>query len=93
MVCVGLIGARLGLLDVRAGDMLAFEWAPRIALTSVAAGLFGVVVALFAGFSQFWLRAMLAVAITSATLFAYVWDRDVRQPAAAVSAPVQALGR
>lgn len=87
MVCVGLGGAQLGLVDLGVGDMVAFEWAPRIALTSVAAGLCGVLVALLSGFSRFWLRALLAVAITTVTLFGYVWDREVRQPAA-VETPV-----
>lgn len=83
MVAIGLAGARSGLLSHQVGvDLMALEWAPRIALTSVVAGLFGVAVALLSGFRRFWLRALVAVAITTATLFGYVWDRDVRRPAA-----------
>ena len=84
LVIVGLSAPRLGLMSERFGvEVLAFEWAPRIALSSVAAGIFGVIVALVSGFSHLWLRALLALAITTATLFAYVWDREVRRPEAA----------
>jgi fatty-acyl-CoA synthase len=47
-----------------------------------------VLVALIAGFSRFWLRALLALVITTATLFAYVWEREVHVPA--VEAQAQA---
>ena len=62
------------------------DLAPQIALASVAAGLFGVAAALAAGFSRLWLRALIVLAITTATLFAYVWHREagsgMRWPAA-----------
>jgi hypothetical protein len=84
LVAVGMIAPRLGLMTEQFGmEVLAFQWAPRIALSSVAAGLFGVIVVLVSGFSHLWLRALLALAITTATLFAYVWDREVRRPAPA----------
>lgn len=83
LVVVGLVGPRLGLMSEGVGvGLLAMQWAPHVALASVAAGVFGVIVAVLAGFSRFWLRALLVLAITTATLFAYVWDREVRQPAA-----------
>ena len=77
MVGVGLLAPRLG-LGGPAFETLAFSWAPHIALASVAAGVFGVLVALLAGFSRFWLRALLALVITTATLFGYVWDRQAQ---------------
>ena len=83
LVAVGVIAPRLGLMSEGVGlGLLAMEWAPHFALASVAAGVFGVLVAVLAGFSRFWLRALVVLAITTATLFAYVWDREVRQPAA-----------
>ena len=79
-----MVGPRLGLMSEGVGfGLLALQWAPHVALASVAAGAFGVIVAGLAGFSRFWLRALLVLAITTTTLFAYVWDREVRQPAAA----------
>jgi fatty-acyl-CoA synthase len=88
MFATGVIGSQLGLAQDGL-HVLAFEWAPRIALTSVAAGLLGVVVALFAGFRRFWLRVLLVLAISAATLLAYVWQRQVEigaQPAPAAAA-------
>jgi fatty-acyl-CoA synthase len=83
MVAVGVIAPRLGLMSEGVGvGLVAMEWAPHVALASVAAGFFGVLVAMLAGFSQFWLRALMVLVITTTTLFAYVWDREVRQPAA-----------
>lgn len=96
LVIVGLSAPRLGLMTEEFGmEVLAFQWAPRIALSSVAAGIFGVIVALVSGFSHLWLRALLALAITTATLFAYVWDRETRRgeaPTYELSAP-QSGGR
>lgn len=80
MVVAGVLGPRLGLVSPQLGPALIFGWAPQVALASVAAGVFGVLVALLAGFSRFWLRALLALVITTMTLFAYVWDREVRTP-------------
>ncbi len=81
LVVVGVVGPRLGLMSEGLGvGLLAMQWAPHVALASVAAGVFGVIVAVLAGFSRFWLRALLVLAITTTTLFAYVWDREVRQP-------------
>lgn len=89
LVALGMLAPRLGLYrDPYAVQALAFDIAPQIALGSVAAGVFGVLVALIAGFSRFWLRALLALVITTATLFAYVWEREVRVPA--VQAQAQA---
>ena len=88
MVCVGLGGAHSKAIMSPTCRSTRPSWAPRIALTSVAAGLCGVLVALLSGLSRFWLRALLAVAITTVTLFGYVWDREVRQPTAALIEPV-----
>lgn len=91
LVIIGLAAPRLGLMSEQFGmEVLAFQWAPRIALSSVAAGIFGVIVALVSGFSHLWRRALLALAITTATLFAYVWDRETRRgepPTYELSAP------
>ena len=79
MVAVGWTGARSGLLSVEFGlGVMAYQWAPHVASASVAAGIFGVMVALMAGFSRFWVRALLVIVITTLTLFAYVWERQAR---------------
>lgn len=85
MVAVGWSGARLGLLSPEFGlGVLAYQWAPHVASGSVAAGIFGVVVALMAGFSRFWVRVLLVLVITTVTLLGYVWVREA-EPAAAAS--------
>ena len=90
LVVVGVVGPRLGLMSEGLGvGLLAMQWAPHVALASVAAGVFGVIVAVLAGFSRFWLRALLVLAITTTTLFAYVWDREVRQPTAEAQAALR----
>ncbi|MBB3892477.1 fatty-acyl-CoA synthase [Phenylobacterium haematophilum] len=90
LVAVGVIAPKLGLMSEGVGvGLVAMEWAPHVALASVAAGFFGVLVAMLAGFSKFWLRALLVLAITTATLFAYVWDREGRQPTAEVQAALR----
>ncbi len=86
MVAVGWAGAKSGLLSPEFGlSRMAYEWAPHVALGSVAAGVFGVIVAMLAGFQRFWLRALLVLTITTMTLLAYVWDRQA--PASAAPAP------
>ena len=90
MVAVGTLAPRLGLgRDPYALQGVLFDLAPQIALASVVAGVFGVVAALAAGFPRFWMRALLALVITTATLFAYVWDREGRQPTAEVQAALR----
>lgn len=92
LVAVGVIAPKLGLMSEGVGvGMLAMEWAPHLALASVAAGIFGVLVALLAGFSKFWLRALLVLAITTVTLFAYVWDRSGRGLFEAAPVAVEAV--
>ena len=93
LVAVGVIAPKLGLMSEGVGvGLVAMEWVPHVALASVAAGFFGVLVAMLAGFSKFWLRALLVLAITTATLFAYVWDREGRQPTAGVQAALRCGG-
>lgn len=89
LIAVGVIAPKLGLMSEGVGvGLVAMQLAPHVALASVAAGFFGVLVAVLAGFSQFWLRALLVMAITTVTLFAYVWDRQAPAPAPApIAAP------
>ena len=91
MVAIGWTGARLGLLSTEFGlGVMAHQWAPHVASGSVAAGIFGVIVAFMAGFSRFWLRAVLVLVITTVTLFAYVWERQA--PSAAPASNSSAAG-
>ena len=81
MVAVGTLAPRLGLgRDPYALQGVLFDLAPQIALASVVAGVFGVVAALAAGFPRFWMRALVVLVITTATLFAYVWERSAGSP-------------
>lgn len=83
LVAVGVIAPKLGLMSEGVGvGLVAMQLAPHVALASVAAGFFGVLVAVLAGFSRFWLRALLVMTITTATLVAYVYDREGRSHAA-----------
>lgn len=92
MVAVGWGGTRLGLLSAEFGlGVLAYQWAPHVASGSVAAGIFGAIVALMAGFSRFWVRALLVLIITTVTLLAYVWVREA-QPSVAASVQSTASG-
>ncbi|WP_312161524.1 hypothetical protein [Phenylobacterium sp.] len=85
LVAVGVIAPRLGLMSEGVGiGVLAMAWAPQLALAGVAAGILGVAAAVWAGLARYWLRALLVLAITTATLCAYVWDR---QSGAAQAAP------
>lgn len=93
MVAAGWGGTRLGLFSAEFGlGVLAHQWAPHVASGSVAAGIFGIIVALMAGFSKFWGRALLVLVITTVTLFAYVWVREA-EPAAVAAAAVQPASR
>ncbi|MDR7230988.1 fatty-acyl-CoA synthase [Caulobacter sp. BE264] len=64
----GALGVKLGLIDLPFGyNMMTLDWAPRAAQASVATGLIGLVIALFAGFGRLWKAALLALLITGAT--------------------------
>jgi len=74
MVGLAVVGVHAGLIDWRTGlGLIATEWAPKVALLSVATGLVGVIVALFAGFRRYWLKAALVLGLSIATLAAYTW--------------------
>jgi hypothetical protein len=71
-----------GLSDWRGGfGLLILEWAPRLALASVASGAHALVLALQAGFRRYWRPALLILAITTATLAGYLWTLRPDHPA------------
>ena len=77
MVGAGMLGTRYGLMDWKTGlGVIALEWAPKVALIAVAAGLLGVIIALFAGFGRFWARALMVLILCGATFGAYIWARQ-----------------
>ncbi|WP_309644822.1 long-chain-fatty-acid--CoA ligase [Phenylobacterium sp.] len=76
MVGVAFLGVQLNLLDRLAFARLALDLAPQVALISVATGIAGLAVALMAGFNRFWLRGLLVLAISAATLGAYAVARS-----------------
>jgi fatty-acyl-CoA synthase len=73
LVAAGALGVKFGLASLALGyDQMTLEWAPRAAMLGVATGVLGLIAALFGGFSRFWKKALLALAITIATLGAMV---------------------
>ena len=69
LVVVGALGGKLGLLDKAvAYDLLTRDLAPTIAWLSLLTGLLGVIVAMIGGIQRHWRRALLALAVTVATL-------------------------
>lgn len=69
LVVAGALGARFGLLDKAvAYDLMTRDLAPAIAWLSLLTGGLGVIVAMIGGIRRHWRRALLALAITVATL-------------------------
>ncbi|MCI3131649.1 DUF1499 domain-containing protein [Phenylobacterium aquaticum] len=79
MVGAAMLGTRFGLMDWKTGlGLITLEWAPKIALLSVATGLVGVIIALFAGFGRLGLKAFLVLGLSLATMGGYVWARQAQ---------------
>jgi fatty-acyl-CoA synthase len=73
LVAAGALGVKFGVIPLALGyDQMTLDWAPKAAMLGVATGVLGLIVALFGGFSRFWKKALLALAITIATLGAMV---------------------
>ncbi|WP_425997564.1 long-chain-fatty-acid--CoA ligase [Caulobacter sp. DWR1-3-2b1] len=71
LVAVGALGVKFGLLDLTLGyNQMAQDWAPKVALLSVATGVLGLIIALMVGFSKLWKRVLLILLITVATIAA-----------------------
>jgi fatty-acyl-CoA synthase len=69
LVAVGMLGVKLGILPPALGhDRMTLDWAPKAAVLGVVTGVLGLFVAAFGGVPRFWKKALLAVAITIATL-------------------------
>ena len=65
----GALGVKLEAIDRPLGyTLMTLDWAPKAAFISVATGIVGLVVALFAGFSRLWRAAALALLVTAITL-------------------------
>jgi fatty-acyl-CoA synthase len=74
----GALGVKLGLIDLTLGyNAMTLDWAPRAALASVATGLIGLVIALFAGFGRLWKGALLALLLTGATFGVMFWGKSL----------------
>jgi fatty-acyl-CoA synthase len=73
LVGAGALGVKAGVIPLALGyDQMTLDWAPKAAMLGVATGVLGLIFALFGGFSRFWKKALLALAITVATLGAMV---------------------
>ncbi|CAN5521697.1 hypothetical protein BH10PSE3_BH10PSE3_15180 [soil metagenome] len=69
LVAVGALGVKFGVFPLALGyEQMSLDWAPKAAMLGVATGVLGLIAALFGGFSRFWAKAFLALAITIATL-------------------------
>ena len=69
LVAVGALGVKLGILPPALGhDRMTLDWAPKAAVLGVVTGVVSLFVAAFGGVPRFWKKALLAVAITIATL-------------------------
>jgi fatty-acyl-CoA synthase len=66
---VGMLGVKLGIFPPALGhDRMTLDWAPKVAVLGVVTGVLGLFVAAFGGVPRFWKKALLALAITVATL-------------------------
>lgn len=66
---VGMLGVKLGIFPPALGhDRMTLDWAPKAAVLGVVTGVLGLFVAAFGGVPRFWKKALLALAITVATL-------------------------
>ena len=69
LVAAGALGVKFGVFPLAMGyDQMSLDWAPKAAMLGVATGVLGLIAALFGGFSRFWAKALLALAITVGTL-------------------------
>ncbi|MDZ4053537.1 MAG: DUF1499 domain-containing protein, partial [Phenylobacterium sp.] len=79
MVGAGMLGTRYGLMDWKTGlGVIALEWAPKVTMIAVAAGLLGIIIALFAGFGRYWARALMVLILCGATFGGYLWARQAQ---------------
>lgn len=78
LMAVAAAGVWAGLMDWGAGfAAFAAGASPRLALATVATGVVALLAALFADFDRMWLRALLAISISAATIGGYIWTRSV----------------
>ena len=89
MALVGALATRFGLITEQQGfDAMLIQgptdslgWAPAIALVGVLTGIIGMLVAVFAGFSRLWGKALLALVVTALTWGAFIglglWDMRI----------------
>jgi len=69
LVAAGAVGVKFGWIGTPLGfGAMTQDWAPKVAFLGVATGVTGLIVALIAGFSTLWKRALLALVITVGTI-------------------------
>ena len=84
LMAVAALGVVWGVMDWREGFAAFAAWAsPRLALATIATGVLALIAALLADFDRMWLRALLALSLSAATLAGYVWSRASPAPPAA----------
>lgn len=89
LMAVAGIGAWIGLMDWTEGFAAFAAWAsPRLALLTIGTGVLALLGAIAADFDRMWLRALLALSLSAATLAGYVVSQ-----APAAAAPQAAPAR
>jgi fatty-acyl-CoA synthase len=87
-IAVAAFGVWIGVMDWREGFAAFAAWlSPRLALATIGTGLLALLAALFADFDRLWLRALLALSLTAATIGGYLWSRTAPAPPMAREAP------
>jgi fatty-acyl-CoA synthase len=76
LMTTAALGVVAGLMDWREGFAAFAVWAsPKLALATVATGVAALIAALATDFDRYWLRALLALGLSGATLAGYVLSR------------------
>jgi fatty-acyl-CoA synthase len=80
MLLAVAVGLRFGLIDWRTGlSDQTLDWPYRFALVGLVGGLLAIFAALFAGFGQFWRRALFSLAGPLAVIGLLIWLSLVQQ--------------
>ncbi|MET0294965.1 MAG: hypothetical protein ABW042_08100 [Phenylobacterium sp.] len=86
-MAVAAFGVLGGIMDWQSGFAGFAAWlSPRLALATIATGMAALIAAVSADFDRLWLRALLALSLSAATLAGYVWSRADRPPPAPTAA-------
>lgn len=87
-IAVAAFGVWIGVMAWTEGFAAFAAWlSPRLALATIATGIAALIAAVAADFDRLWLRALLALSLTAATIAGYLWSRAGPAPPPAREAP------